>query len=522
MSSRALRRTATLALVGAVAFATSTAAPARAALLPSGGTAASTTVSSAIDPPAGGTAFQGESLPEVTPVADVASSGGAYGQLVRSSVVSGLPAGNYLLTARVKADGPARVDLLSADQMVGTYGVGPVWTVVNAVLTVDPADSRVGVGSWVRSGQAPAVSVDWLHLAAVGYGFTVRGTNVIRPDRATYRPVGLNKADYADSWVYNNRLQFPSSEAVSLHAWGVSTVRLQLNQEFWLADCAVWSGSTATTYKTAVLNEVRELTARGVFVLVTLLNTERGVNTGCNVTKGGLREMADERSVVFWREVATAFKSNFRVMFDLFNEPHDITAEQWRNGGLVRYGPWKGKSFVAVGMQTLYDTVRSTGATNVVTVSGLNWASDPRVLLSTPLDGYGIIAASHSYCHDCTETDPHPHELLETLNDAEIRGRHPLTITETGWRTQSTAGATYNRAMIDWADANGVGWLVYGWMAHLNASTPDVYSLLATSTPTFKVGSVSTRAPAPSGYPVWNELAPYRVARGFSASPMEE
>jgi hypothetical protein len=543
MSPRALRRIALVTLAGAVAFTAGASTPARAALLPpllpggegttttststtllpgGGGTTTTTTPVSAADPPSGGTAFQGESLPGATTVADAEASAGAYGELVRSSVASGLPVGNYVLTARVRAAGPARVDLLTADRMVGSYAVGTGWSVVKAVLTIDPTDATVGVGSWARSGEAPSLDVDWLHLVATGVGFTVRGTDVVRPDRATYRLVGLNKADYADSWIYNNRLQFPANEATSLHAWGASTVRLQLNQEFWLNDCAAWSGSTATTYKTAVLNEVRDLTARGVFVLVTLLSTERGVNTGCAITKGALREMADQRSVTFWREVATAFKGNFRVMFDLFNEPHDITPEVWRNGGTVIYGPLKRRSFVAVGMQTLYDTIRSTGATNVVTVSGLNWASDPRVHLSMPLDGYGIVAASHSYCHTCTEEDPHPHELLETLNDAEIRGRHPLTLTETGWRTQSTAGATYNRAMIDWANANGVGWLVYGWMAHLNPNTADVYSLLASSTPTYDAGGAYTRAPAPSGYPVWNELAPYRVARGYSASTMQE
>jgi hypothetical protein len=469
-------------------------------------------------PPSGGMVVEGESLPGATRVVDTTSNGGAYGQFVRASATMQLPAGTYMLTARVKAMKAVRVDLLSADKMVGSYGVGTTWTTIYAKLRINPNDPRVGAGTWVRSGPSPVVLVDWFQLARTADGFTAQGNTLLDANGAVYQMTGFNKSDYADSHVYLGRLQFSKNEADAMAAWGASTVRIGLNQEFWLADCAAWAGTTATTYQSLVKAEVASLTAKGVNVMLSLMVTEHGQNTGCTVTTGMLREMADQRSVTLWSQVANAFKSNPLVMFDLFNEPHDITADQWRNGGTVAYGTYKKQSFVAVGMQALYNTVRGTGAQNAVFVSGLGWASDPRVNLTNPLDGYGISAGSHSYCHECTDADPHPQDLLDTLNDPETRARMPLTMTEFGWPDNSST--TFNRKMIDWSKAHSVGYLVYSWLAPTGTNQPDAYSVVGGGT--VDVGGVLTRQPTLSAYPLWNELAPIRVARGFAAMPLPE
>src|SRR5205823_2629248 len=74
----------------------------------------------------------------------------------------------------------------------------------------------------------------------------------------------------------------------------------------------------------------------------------------------------------FWRAWATFFKNTPLVIFDLFNEPSPLNipahvANQrgpgewdiWRNGGAL------GGGRTAVGMQTLVDAVRASGASQI-------------------------------------------------------------------------------------------------------------------------------------------------------------
>ena len=77
----------------------------------------------------------------------------------------------------------------------------------------------------------------------------------------------------------------------------------------------------------------------------------------------------------FWTSVATAFKGNNAVLFDLFNEPWPDNADGyasaanewkcWRDGGTCG-----GITYPVAGMQTLLNAVRGAGATNVILLGG--------------------------------------------------------------------------------------------------------------------------------------------------------
>ncbi|KAH8830362.1 endoglucanase [Flagelloscypha sp. PMI_526] len=58
----------------------------------------------------------------------------------------------------------------------------------------------------------------------------------------------------------------------------------------------------------------------------------------------------------FWTNLAKAFLSNSRVIFDLMNEPHDIAA-----------------STVFASMQAAVNAIRVTGATQLILVEGTSW-----------------------------------------------------------------------------------------------------------------------------------------------------
>src|SRR5262249_26083585 len=89
---------------------------------------------------------------------------------------------------------------------------------------------------------------------------------------------------------------------------------------------------------------------------------------------------------------------------DLYNEPHDVSWDVWLKGGVVmERDRQRGftKTYEAVGMQALLDTVRSVGAKNVIVAGGLDWAYDMSGFLSgkrlSDPKGNGVIYANHNY-----------------------------------------------------------------------------------------------------------------------------
>jgi hypothetical protein len=108
------------------------------------------------------------------------------------------------------------------------------------------------------------------------------------------------------------------------------------------------------------------------------------------------------------------FKNHPAVVFDLYNEPHDVSWDVWLNGGKIidRAGGRRGgppKTFEAVGMQVLLDTVRATGAKNVVVAGGLDWAYDFSGILDGvqlyDRSGNGVVYANHAYNNKGDDAD---------------------------------------------------------------------------------------------------------------------
>ena len=111
----------------------------------------------------------------------------------------------------------------------------------------------------------------------------------------------------------------------------------------------------------------------------------------CSPSKGCQQVMADINSKTFWTEVATRYKGDGRVLFELYNEPHDVPWTTWQKGGTT------GSGWEVVGMQQLYDAVRAAGADNLVIVGGLNWAFDLSGVATNRIAGYNIVYATHPY-----------------------------------------------------------------------------------------------------------------------------
>ncbi len=185
------------------------------------------------------------------------------------------------------------------------------------------------------------------------------------------------------------------SIGVAIDDWKATCIRLPMKEEYWFGKTA-YQKDGGEGYRQLIDSCINATTGRGAY-LVLDLHRFRAPN----------QEHAD-----FWKDAATRYKNHPGVIFELFNEPHDISWEVWRNGGEVSYkvkpktdvaaeNAETLKTFHSVGMQKLVDVIRETGAKNLIVAGGLDYSYDLRGILSGfALDdktGNGIVYSNHNY-----------------------------------------------------------------------------------------------------------------------------
>jgi len=241
-------------------------------------------------------------------------------------------------------------------------------------------------------------------------------------------------------WNYNGEGLAPGDYQL-MASWGANVVRIALNQGFWLEGSVAY----APGYQATVDQNVTWAQEAGLDVILDLHWSDRG-NFGQWPEQ---QPMADPNSVTFWQQVATRYKDNGRVMFELYNEPYDISWSVWKNGGD------SGNGFQAVGMQQLYDTVRDAGADNLVIVGGVHWAYDLSGVPSNRIDGYNIVYATHLYNFG----DKQPSAWADDW--AFLTASDPVMITEFG--DHQSCSASYSQQVIDHALAEQLSFVAWAW-----------------------------------------------------------
>jgi hypothetical protein len=383
-----------------------------------------------------------------TQVGSVTPAPGDLALTASGTTTAAVARGSYLLSVRIRGTGRAKLTVGGKEVWSGVPGA--TWTDVTAPVFIAGPATVVG---------AVADGVDGGRLTASGAQLTVAGNQVLDASGSptVLRGVNRNGLDYMDHSYYGGR-----ADAAAMANWGVGLVRIQMSENFWLSDSCTYS----PTYAQAVDAEVNAVTAQGMVALLDLHTSLTTSNCAANPSQ---QKMADSRAITFWKQVAGRYASNPLVAFDLYNEPHDIPLDVWRNGGPV--DGWQ-----AAGMQQMYDAVRSSGATNLVFVSGLDWAYSISAELTAPLDGYGIVLAPHVYYGDrCSGVPP-------TLDQDWLpaAAQHPVVITEFG---SPCATSTYNAAVIAYAEAHGLGWAAYLWADHANGGEYGLLNSFSDYTP---------------------------------------
>ena len=201
--------------------------------------------------------------------------------------------------------------------------------------------------------------------------------------------------------------------------WHANCIRLPVTDKFWFGH-GPYRHDGGAQYQQIIDDVVNLCAANGVYVVIDL--------HGFTAPK--------ESDATFWASAARKYRDHPAVIYELFNEPHDISWEIWRDGGEVTpprefadappEDQVQPKPYKSVGMQKLLDTVRDTDAKNLVIAGGIEWGYDLSGVVNqfalTEHGGNGIMYSSHLY--------PWKKDWQKNLLDAAAK--YPIFVGEVG------------------------------------------------------------------------------------------
>lgn len=228
----------------------------------------------------------------------------------------------------------------------------------------------------------------------------VVGTNILNNLGQRVLLRGVNVASM--EWSSDGQGRVLQTVAVAIRDWHANIIRLPLSQDRWFG-YGPEQADGGGAYR-ALTHQIVDYCASNRCYIILDLHWSDCNEWGRNM---GQHSMPDTNSLVFWRDLARVYANNPAVLYDLYNEPHDVSWDVWLNGGVVtdkpnaRHAMGPPKTFEAVGLQSLLDAVRATGANNVVVAGGLDWAYDFSGILAghqlSDPHGNGVIYANHCY-----------------------------------------------------------------------------------------------------------------------------
>ncbi|MEI6232214.1 MAG: cellulase family glycosylhydrolase [Planctomycetota bacterium] len=218
--------------------------------------------------------------------------------------------------------------------------------------------------------------------------------------------------------------------------WKSNCIRLPIREHFW-AGTGPYQKDGGMQYRQTIDDAVNACASHGVYIVLDL----------------HCFRAPKEIHAAFWKDLATRYKNHPAVLFELFNEPHDLSWDVWQNGGTVvdkkKSTPKPGDvlaenketltTFETIGIQKLIDAIRETGAKNIVIPGGLDWSYD----LSGILDGHalndrngnGIVYSSHVY----------PWKSDWQNKFVKAAGKYPLFLGEVGAEVEKLSFAPPER-----------------------------------------------------------------------------
>jgi endoglucanase len=233
----------------------------------------------------------------------------------------------------------------------------------------------------------------------------------------------------------------------AMASWHINVVRVPLNEQCWLGINATHPRYSGARYRRAVGRYVARLHRAGMYIVLDLHWNAPGRNVAV-----GQQPMADlDHAPAFWASVARRFKRDPAVIFDLYNEPRDISWTCWRDGCVLPQG-WR-----TAGMQALLEAVRSTGAYQPVIASGLGSGNDlSQWMRYRPRDpAHQLVAGFHAYGQlGCATRSCWDAQL------GAVARSTPVITTELG---ELDCSHVFTDQFMNWADSRSLSYLGWSW-----------------------------------------------------------
>ena len=394
----------------------------------------------------------------------------------------------------------ARVDFLNGATVIGSATTSPftfAWT--NVATGTYTVSARAVDNAGATTATTPiSISVIVDNTGGAAPALHVSGNHIVTAAGATFRMLGVNRSSGEFACIQGRGMwDAPADQAAvdAMKAWNVHAVRIPLNEECWLGTADVPAGgTTGAAYQQAVKDWANLLIANGINPILDLhwtFGQYSGPGAGCpDLAATCQKPMPDAQlTPMFWSQVATAFKGNNAVIFDLFNEPFPDFANNFSNPTaawtcLRDGGTCTGIGYQVAGMQSLVNAIRATGATNIIMSAGIAFTNDlSQWQAFKPTDPTGnLIASWHSYnfnvcvTQSCWDSQP-----------GAVARQTPVMIGEIG---QNSCAHDYIDQLMAWADGNGLGYAAWTWNAWglCNSSGNDLI-LDNAGTPTSTFGS---------------------------------
>lgn len=326
----------------------------------------------------------------------------------------------------------------------------------------------------------------WLHQAntgshalstasPTGYGMSIKvvGNRFVNAQGKTIRLTGVDRAMSCNGHLMDG--PGDAAEVQTMKSWGINAVRIStMMEDCWLGINNEPPQYSGVNYRNAVINYVNLLNQNGIYAIVDLHLNDPGT-----YSYHAQQVMADEdHSLDYWTSVANTFKSDPAVIFEPYNEPHvsasDTNATDvwacWRDGCQANVlnhsynGPQTPLKWQLAGMQQLVNTIRATGAHNVVSLGGLAFSNSLRGILQKDSSGKPYLP-----------NDPQHQEAISFHNYQgwgcgvvscwnstvlPVAQKMPVITTEFG---EKDCNSTFVLPWMQWADTNGVSYTAWVW-----------------------------------------------------------